>query len=970
MNRLLCCIILFFFTKFGFSQISISAPLNNGVYQRSSTNTANLIISGTYSSSVLSSIQARLVNPDNSQPISGFDWKTIINNPSKGYFYGVLSNVPAGWYLLEVRSLKSGLVMETSSINRVGVGDVFMIAGQSNAQGYFNNNYIGTAASSPKVVTHNNGMYCSPNDIPFPSLSQITSTTKPGTAGLDSWCYGALGDNIVNTTGLPVAFFNSGAAGSSSVNWVVSANGGATNHPFSGEPFCKEYDSGQYPNGTSGMPYLNFRKGLNLYNSMFGARAVLWHQGETDKYYGVSQSTYSQNLQTIISKSRTHYNDNLPWVIARVSYENAFQPYTSSAITTAQTNIPNTLSQTFLGPETDLINNTTYPGSRDGQDLHFTLNGGGLTLLANAWSNYLNPAFFTNSVPIPASVSPTIIATISASNQAVMTTVGSYSSYKWIRTDVSGNSNFGNASEGTTNTLTKTSGTYRCWVTDAKGNQQISNPIDVTKVLQMGQVTGTCTAHGYLSEQKYYQALNGEGPVEINKTNGGEADGDGTSIVLKGIPYDKGLGVSGNSEVVYKLPATQFYKLTAKLGIGDEVSSTCNNTGGVVYKVYGDGNLVYTSPTVFRNSALINLDLNIIAYKELKLTTEEVATNTTCNRAIWADATIFCANGDTTKPTSPGNLVAQDTTITCLNFTWAASTDDIGVAGYYIYKNNIKIDSVSATTLSYYLKGLGINQSILFGVEAFDFKNNKSVRATKTINIPGNITADYGNVGNYFCSGRTYLPKNMIPKGGTFAFNGTYVGATINSTTGAFNATLNDVYNLQYTIGANVPDCIYVGGFVLGTVSPPLNTPTITSNKTLVNKDSLVVLNSSTCDVGATLWWNFSAATTATVQAFPSDTTTYKAACRKNECYNYSNEIIVKTIPNCHAALNLVSPKYNLSNTPGTLYFNSSNTLEAQNTLSPAAKINYNAAQSILLKPGFSIEPGVIFSAKIQNCPN
>jgi hypothetical protein len=230
MNRLLCCIIVFFFTKFGFSQISISAPLNNGVYQRSSTNTANLIISGTYSSSVLSSIQDRLVNPDNSQPISGFDWKTIINNPSKGYFYGVLSNVPAGWYLLEVRSLKSGLVMETSSINRVGVGDVFMIAGQSNAQGYFNNNYIGTAASSPKVVTHNNGMYCSPNDIPFPSLSQITSTTKPGTAGLDSWCYGALGDNIVNTTGLPVAFFNSGAAGSSSDNWVVSANGGTTNN--------------------------------------------------------------------------------------------------------------------------------------------------------------------------------------------------------------------------------------------------------------------------------------------------------------------------------------------------------------------------------------------------------------------------------------------------------------------------------------------------------------------------------------------------------------------------------------------------------------------------------------------------------------------------------------------------------------------------------------------------------------------
>jgi hypothetical protein len=106
------------------------------------------------------------------------------------------------------------------------------------------------------------------------------------------------------------------------------------------------------------------------------------------------------------------------------------------------------------------------------------------------------------------------------------------------------------------------------------------------------------------------------------------------------------------------------------------------------------------------------------------------------------------------------------------------------------------------------------------------------------------------------------------------------------------------------------------------------------------------------------------------MQDYPSDTITYKAACKVNECYNYSNEILVKVINNCLSNLNANSPAYNLSNSTGRLYFNSSNTIQATNIISPTNNVQYNAANAIILSPGFTVDSGVIFSAQIQNCPN
>lgn len=958
-------LLLLLFSKLS-AQITVSHPLNNAVYQRNSASQANLIISGTYSQPLATSVQARLLNPTNGSPISGFDWRIIQENPTMGYFQGQFDNVPAGWYTLEIRTVKSGTVLQATAVNRVGIGDVFMIAGQSNAQGHVDNQYLG--ASSEKVVSHNNGRYCSNLEIPFPVLQQLSGTLKPGTNGRDAWCYGRLGDNIVGITGFPVAFFNAGASGSSVYNWKQSSDGSSTIHALTGQPFCSSGgDNNDNPNFIPGNsstyastnPYFFFKKGLNYYNSMFGARSILWHQGESDTHKGTSASAYQADLTSVITKSRSDFAPNLPWVVARVSY---FVGNFSSNIINAQNNVISGTTQVFAGPETDNIRNATLANSRDAEDVHF-LAPVGLSYLADAWASHLNTSFFSNSNPIPANTPPTVSVSYVNATEVTLTVPSGYASYKWV----SGDFSFGGSIFGTSNSLTVSSGTYRCWVTTANGNQQISSQVNVNQALLLANNGSSCTANAYLSDLKFVSASNGLGPIELNKTNGNSGDGDGAAIVLKGQAYTKGLGVANNSEIKYNIPSGQFYKFRSFIGISDDVSNVCANTGGVIFKVYGNETLLYTSPTIYRNTALQEVNVNVFAFSSIRLKVESVGSNTTCNRAVWADARLLCSLGDTVAPSSVTNLAAPNPLTKCISFQWTHATDDQALGGYYIYKNGVKIATISSSQNTYTITGLSSGNSIQFGVKAFDIIGNESPIANTTVSTV-NVSIVYLGE-DYFCVSRSYLPTQVIPAGGTFSMV-SGPSATLNPTTGEFFSNNTGLFLCNYKIDNGIPACYQDNNFYIGTTTPPTITPNITVNKPIINQDSVVTLTSNACDASSALVWNFTNSNTTTVKDTLSATTVYYAACKKKLCYVYSNNITVRVIPNCTNNLVLAPTADNLTSRINPLNFNSSNTITASNTILPNNNVQYSAANAIILSPGFMVDSGVKFSAKIQNCPN
>ena len=80
--------------------------------------------------------------------------------------------------------------------------------------------------------------------------------------------------------------------------------------------------------------------------------------------------------------------------------------------------------------------------------------------------------------------------------------------------------------------------------------------------------------------------------------------------------------------------------------------------------------------------------------------------------------------GDTEKPTIPTNLQLVSLNNSRISFSWTASTDNVGVSTYEIFKNGIKIDE--SVTPSYSATGLSPSTFYLFNITAKDAAGNIS----------------------------------------------------------------------------------------------------------------------------------------------------------------------------------------------------------------------------------------------------
>lgn len=73
------------------------------------------------------------------------------------------------------------------------------------------------------------------------------------------------------------------------------------------------------------------------------------------------------------------------------------------------------------------------------------------------------------------------------------------------------------------------------------------------------------------------------------------------------------------------------------------------------------------------------------------------------------------------------SLTASDVDATTLKLTWTPATDNTGVTNYKVYKNGTLLATLDGTVVSYDVKGLEMNTSYTFAVQAGDDSNNWSV---------------------------------------------------------------------------------------------------------------------------------------------------------------------------------------------------------------------------------------------------
>jgi chitodextrinase len=80
---------------------------------------------------------------------------------------------------------------------------------------------------------------------------------------------------------------------------------------------------------------------------------------------------------------------------------------------------------------------------------------------------------------------------------------------------------------------------------------------------------------------------------------------------------------------------------------------------------------------------------------------------------------------DSEPPTSPSNVRVLSNTCTSVSLGWDASTDNVGVAGYQIYRDGIYIEYTTSTNYTSY--NLLPNHQYTYTIKAYDARNNISI---------------------------------------------------------------------------------------------------------------------------------------------------------------------------------------------------------------------------------------------------
>ncbi|MGH3004329.1 MAG: fibronectin type III domain-containing protein [Gaiellaceae bacterium] len=153
-------------------------------------------------------------------------------------------------------------------------------------------------------------------------------------------------------------------------------------------------------------------------------------------------------------------------------------------------------------------------------------------------------------------------------------------------------------------------------------------------------------------------------------------------------------------------------------------TASTDDVGVAGYRVYRDGALVASTSTTSRTVSSLacgtSYTFAVAAYD---------AAGNTSGQASRTASTSACPE-DTSAPTTPSGLVATGSTATSVSLSWSASSDDVGVTGYRVYRDGALVASTSTTSRT--VSSLACGTSYTFAVAAYDAAGNTSGQASRT----------------------------------------------------------------------------------------------------------------------------------------------------------------------------------------------------------------------------------------------
>ena len=336
--------------------LNLTSPLDYEVFQRGSAQAGLVRVLGTWDAGRNEprpdKLEARLIPP---APAAPGPWGELPFDPGAKGFQADLSDSAGGWYRLEVRISRHGSIAGSVAVEHVGIGEVFVIAGQSNSANY---GEVPQRTQTGLVSAWSSDHW------------QLANDPEPGAGGSKGSFIPSFGDALVERCGVPVGVVCLGVGSTSVREWLPRGS------PIKLAPTTGAHTiavaSGKLI--SSGELYDRLTGALRHFPAK-GLRAILWHQGESDWNQGaghsISLADYADDLGTLIAGSRSAAGWDVPWFVAQVSYHSPADPGSESFRALQRSLVDGRL--TFLGPNTDAIPSKLR--DKNGTGVHFSAEG-------------------------------------------------------------------------------------------------------------------------------------------------------------------------------------------------------------------------------------------------------------------------------------------------------------------------------------------------------------------------------------------------------------------------------------------------------------------------------------------------------------------------------------------------------------------------------------------------------------------
>ncbi len=346
--------------------LTLTLPLDYQVVQRSSPGRGLLRIAGELSEDVPAdaAVQVRVMSDGLQLP-----WTQV--NSVKGRKVIASYEAPAGgWLKMEVQVVHGGKQLALGSVAHVGIGEVFVIAGQSNSA---NHGQEKQTTKTRRVASFDGKAW------------RIADDPQPGASGGGGSFIPPFADAVATKENVPVGILACGIGATSVREWLPK--GVTFPNPPTLVSRVEQLPDGQW--ASKGAAYEAFIARMKSVPPQ-GFRAVLWHQGESDANQKDATRTlpgklYREYLEKIIRDSRRDIGWSAPWFVAQASYHVPGDEG-SDDIRAAQASLWKD-GLAFEGPDIDALKGKLR--ERDGQGVHFS--GEGLREHGAKWAEKVIP---------------------------------------------------------------------------------------------------------------------------------------------------------------------------------------------------------------------------------------------------------------------------------------------------------------------------------------------------------------------------------------------------------------------------------------------------------------------------------------------------------------------------------------------------------------------------------------------------